>query len=500
MRLRTRGLAVLLVLSFSSFARAADNETLQKAQWHYQHEDYEEALILFKDMQALEPSSSELNYYLGMTYKKLQDYKAARPYLESAVTLTPSVQSALPELIDLLYQIDDTAAAKTWIERAERESAAPAQTAFFKGLTLLKEGEDVPGALRAFEEAESLDPTLAPTVKYQKGLARMRLEDYGQAKEIFEEIAAIDPGADLAAYANEYVDILSRREQAAKPFRGSAGWMAQYDDNVILKPTDDGVAGGVTGEDDFKQTFNAQGEYTFKPSNLMHVKAGYSLYGLHHDSIGFYDTLSHEFTAQPVFYRDTTAVAFPVRYNYVGVNEERYLETVGVSNVNNIMMGRSQMLQTQAGINSKEYSFPVSLEDERKDGEEYFGSLGWFWFFGRNKDGFFNLKYTLNYEDADGKNWKYYGNRFSASALVPLSKKWKWNSVAEYARQDFSNRNSVYEKDRHDNVLTVSNLLSYEFAKDVELQLQHTFVYDGASIGIYKYRKNVYGAGVRYRF
>jgi len=36
--------------------------------------------------------------------------------------------------------------------------------------------------------------------------------------------------------------------------------------------------------------------------------------------------------------------------------------------------------------------------------------------------------------------------------------------------------------------------------KKVEDALQHTFVYDAASIGVFKYKKSAYSAGVKYRF
>jgi hypothetical protein len=36
--------------------------------------------------------------------------------------------------------------------------------------------------------------------------------------------------------------------------------------------------------------------------------------------------------------------------------------------------------------------------------------------------------------------------------------------------------------------------------KKAEDALQHAYVYDGASIEAYKYEKNTYSAGVKYRF
>ena len=79
-------------------------------------------------------------------------------------------------------------------------------------------------------------------------------------------------------------------------------------------------------------------------------------------------------------------------------------------------------------------------------------------------------------------------------------KRLKWNSAVDYMRQDYSKTHNTYNKRRQDDIITLSNLLAYEVVKNTELQLQYTYVYDGASIGVFKYKKNVYGLGIKYRF
>jgi len=72
--------------------------------------------------------------------------------------------------------------------------------------------------------------------------------------------------------------------------------------------------------------------------------------------------------------------------------------------------------------------------------------------------------------------------------------------VADYFRQDFTKEHTVYHKGRHDNIVTVMNLLAYQICRDTELQLQHSYIYDMASIGVFKYKKNIYSIGVKYSF
>jgi hypothetical protein len=53
-----------------------------------------------------------------LTHKRLQDYQAARPYLEAAVMMSSGIKNALPELMDLLYQLDRLQEAKTRVSMA----------------------------------------------------------------------------------------------------------------------------------------------------------------------------------------------------------------------------------------------------------------------------------------------------------------------------------------------------------------------------------------------
>jgi len=479
---------------------AAEGTKLERAMWYYQHENFEEALVLFKELRQEEPNSSNIAYYLGVTYKQLQDYPAARPHLEAATALQPPAKNALPELIDLLYQMDKTEEAKERIAQAERESVTPAQTAFFKGLISLKEGKDADAAIASFEQAEKLDESLAGAVKYYKAMAYMQSKNYAAAKSAFREIVVKEPTADLAMFANEYIDAISRSEKATKPFRGNINYALQYDDNVILKPGDENLSVGIGNEEDWRQTVSAQAELNAKPTDLFGIRGGYSFYGAKQFDLGFYDTVSHDFYAHPTVYLKKATVAFPIHYNWVSVNDKDYIETLGFSNMDNLMLGRDQMLQGGFQYNVKDYKWAVTTPNENRDAREYAGSAGWFYFFGRKQEGFFNLRYAMNYEDTKGSNWTYFGNRVTASAVIPVIKKVKYSFVGDYFHQHFMKTNTVYEKKRYDDVFTASNLLAFEIIKDMELQLSYTYVTDYASIGVYKYDRNMYSAGVKYEF
>jgi len=499
--------ALLLIATFTlnasfppSKGYSQEQDKIDKAVTLYQHDNFEEALALLKELRAGDGQSSTIAYYLGLTFKKMQNFVEARSALEAAAALSPPVDNAIPELIDVLYQIDEIDEAKKWIFRARERSIAPAQVSFLNGVVLLKEGKDVEGSITAFDEAEKLDPALTNSVKYYKGLCYLQLKKLDQAKDVFRKIVIRDPSADLAAYANEYVDAISRAEDAKKPFRLSAGYAIQYDDNVVLQPNDLSLATGIGNAGDWRSTYTLQGEYNYKPIDKFGIKGGYSFYYGKELDLGFYDTMSNDLSLYPSIYLDKATVSFPAHYNHIKVNDKHYLDLVGMGNSNNIMLDTDNMLQIAFLHNRKYYNWSALRDNDERDSREYLWSIGWIYFLAKNYEGFVQARYTMNYEDTKGNNWTYFGNRLTIASVLPIMKNAKWSLVGDYYRQDFTKINSTYEKVRHDDIISVSNMLAFKIFKGCEIQVQHMFVNDAANIGIFQYKRNVYSAGIKCDF
>ena len=490
---------LLLLPSLGVCASLSADSAFQKAQQLYNYENYEEALEAFKDLRPEYPTSSELGYYIGMTYKRMQDYRRAQPYLEKSCRLKPRFDAALPELIELLYQRELFDKAMEWISVAEREFIAPAQIYYLKGMVLLKQGEESL-AINAFDNAESLDPSLAQSVAYQKALALSQKKDYASAREQLRSVVVKDPASDLAAFANEYLDALRRVEEVGRKVKGSVSYSVQYDDNVICKPTDSSLASTASGEEDWLHVMTAQAEWALIPSRIrgLGLNAVYSFYGTKHNDIGLYDIQSHDISLQPAFYTEAATFAMPVHYDYVTLNDDPYLDIVGVSALANFADTSERMWRLQMQYDHNDYHWPVTNVDDNRDSHELTLSAGHYWFW--DSSGYLNVNYAVNYSAARGRNWDYFGNRLTLTLAVPICKTMQWNFVTDFFRQDFSKTHTTYNEQRKDNVLTVSNLLVKEIFENIQLQLQHTFTYDMSSIGIYKYNKNTYSLGVKYRF
>ena len=498
---------ILLTLSFASAVFSQDdqgsdtkklNPTLEKGIGLYKHENFDEALGVLKKARLEEPQSTLASYYLGLTYKQMQNYSEAVPHLRDAVTSSPKIMGALIELIDCLYQTNKLEEADKWIAEAESANIRPAQIAFLKGMVLLKE-EKTEAAIASFENAKALDPSMAQSVDYQVATAYLKMGKFSDAKDVFQQLSLVDPNSTMANFANTYMNAITEREQAMKPFKANIGFYWQYDSNVILEPSNATVATDVGDVGDSREVTTANAEYKYRINEIFDVKAQYFFYWAKQNNLGFYDTISNTFVLQPEMNLKGGLLAFPTAYNITRVNDKAYLSSPTTSAVYNFMVGNSNMGQAYIKYAYKDYMWAPTIADEDRSGNDLGGGFGWYFFFMKNK-GFLNLRYAILKEWTDGANWGNLQNDANATLLYPVMDKLNVTLTGGVSIQNFSNSNTIYNVYRHDQVYTVSAMAAYKIYKDSEIQLQYTFVKDSSNISIYDYNRNVFSAGVEVKF
>ncbi|RKY40949.1 MAG: hypothetical protein DRP85_07555 [Candidatus Makaraimicrobium thalassicum] len=476
----------------------ADDKLFKKGVYLFRQENYEEALDTFGQVTKKYPGSSLAEYYLGLTYKRGEDYVAAKEHLEASLMMKPKIKGALMELIDLLYRIGEYDEAKKWISVAENEGIRPAQAKFLKGLTLQKSGE-YEGSIEAFEQAKDLDDRLTQSADYQIGVCCLKMKRFRDARDVFEDVFALDPYSDIAGYADRYIKALERRLEKERPFHLMAKCAFEYDSNVLLQPTDSMLVTGITENDDTRQVFDLKPGYIFRnDDDSLSLKTGYGLHVSKQNDFGGYDVIGNSLSAQGNVSVGKILVTFPVNYSHTIVGDKNYLSSFNAGNVNNFMIGKSQMGQLGALYKYDDYLRPA-LPEEDRTGSELTGIAGWFWFFA-GREGFVNLRYSFTRDWAEGNNWEYWGNKISAGVLYPLWDKFKLNLNGEVFFQDFENTHTVYGEKREDQVYAASSSLSYEIFKNIELQARYIYINDRSNLGIYEYDRHIVSTGVQYKF
>jgi len=279
----------------------------------------------------------------------------------------------------------------------------------------------------------------------------------------------------------------------------------EYDDNVVLMPDETSLATGVSDKGDSREVTTAMAEYTYRANDVFSLRGQYSFYWAKQNNLGFYDTMNNSFILQPTFTSGSHMLSFPCGYSHYLVNDKAYLSMPSASAVYNYMLNDWNMGQVTTSYLYKDYLWGPSIPQENRTSNYLGGTVAWYMFFDKNR-GFFSARYGLNREWTMGSNWNYIGNRATAVLLIPSSiillkfDRMNLTVSADAYFENFTRTNSVFQVTRRDQVYTLSALAAYKFYKDCEIRLQYTYVRDNANISVYDYSRDIYSAGVNFKF
>ena len=485
----------------TSLAVAQPSSLLEKGIAFYQREQDDEAAAMLKKAREEDPASTRAAYYLGLVYKRLQNYTEAKVHLTDAVSGTPKIKEALIELVEVLYQLGETDEAFKWVGVAEETGIRPAQTAFLKGLVSAKAGKNSE-AIEALKNARDLDKALTQSADYQIGLIHLKEKSWAEAEKTFQEVVIVDPNSDIAAFASEYMKAMQRRQDTGKPFRLQAGVYFEYDDNVILKPGDVTTIGDIGNEEDTREVVTANAEWAHRFNDRWGVRLQYDLYFANQTSLDAFDLHSHTWGVVPVYQPESKnwTASMPVQYNHTWVDGDGFLSSETVNPLLNFKIADNQTGQIGVKLQAKDYLKTAVNDDEDRDAFRAAPGVGWILLFWGNK-ALFNLRYEFDFEDTEGRNWEYLGHRVTASVRAPFFIEKMYLTVAgDVYLQDFDNTHTTFNVAREDEATTVSTQLSYDLTEQFQLQLRYTYVDHDSNISIYKYDRNVISGGVLSKF
>jgi tetratricopeptide (TPR) repeat protein len=499
---------------------------LEKGIKEFKDENYEESLENLTEARKLDPTSTAAAFYLGLTYKIMENYKEAVPHLRDAVTFTPPVREALVELIDSLYQIDNIEEAHKWIAVGEKEGIAPARIQFLKGLVLLKENKNVE-AITAFEKAKELDKTLAQAADFQIASAYMKIGNLKDSQKRFRSLVTLDPTSDLATYARDYERAVTDKMEAERPFRFSVGFGYKYDSNVNARPSSGTVFDNpnnspmVSGQEDtaLNGTLRALYIAPFSFRNPYNLSVQYSLSADRYMRRDDYNMAQQSLSITPGYNFSKVAFTMPLIFGYINLQREkgndflnklawwqdtRYLLTTGFNPTARYMINDKNILELSYGFMRNKYysttdSTAVKDPNEDRDGDSNSGSIGWTNFF-KEGTGLFTIKYTYTAMRTEGYNWSYDEDRFSLSFLYPLKKNLKLQYSSDAAFTKYKHENTVFNMKRRDDAFVNSIGLIYTLFKDVDIIGQFTYTRNNCNISTYDYDRSVASIGIEYRF
>jgi tetratricopeptide (TPR) repeat protein len=508
----TAFLFILLLIVFATTASAqavqvTDPDILQAVK-ELKAENYEEAAEILQSIRALRPESSFAAFYLGLTYKQMQEYEAALVNFSDAASLKPRIKEAVFELAEIYYYLNKFDKSLDAVRRAEGLKVRPAKTAFLKGLIYSKLGKNE-SALKAFKRAKELDPFIAQSADYQAGLALIRMGKYYEAKSALKDAVISDPNSEVANFARQYSKKLNERERG-KPFSVSLAYHYEHDSNVILKPSDQAAAGGITNEADNRHVATFTAEYAVPVPSPFGLKAQYSLYYTDNQATSSHNVFSNTIAVVPSYRHNNSRIDIATAYNHTKVGFEDYLQSITVSPSYTGLVLPNHLIQLGARYQRKDYEVSALMPAEERDGHEVAASIGWIALFAKNR-GVFNVRYEVSKESAVGRHWDYraQGGQMSLSIpvddlfslnIAPFGNDFRFDAAASILLQQYENKNANFGITRKDEIWSASAAITYMILPYTEIDLKYQYFDGGSNIAVYDYEREIAGAGITFSY
>ena len=517
---------LLFLFTFFAFtltAYAAD-AVLERGIAQFRAENYEEALDFFIKAREQDPKSTVAAFYLGLVYKQMGDFPNAAKNLKDAVTLTPPVEDAYVELIDILYNMNDLAQAKEWIAKAEERKIKPGTIAFLKGMVLAKEDRNKE-AVEAFKSAKTQDKSLEQASDFQIAMAYAKDKKLKEARDSLKAVISVAPNSELAAFAKDYDTAISKLLASYRTWHLTLGMGYQFDTNVISKPSaylgpdiENLLSKGKTDSSIFN-SFRL--DYTPMMSGPVSLTGQLNFYtnNYFHNPADKNNTSVVGLSLTPGYNFASSALTLPLSYNHIWLHDQEYMGLFSVKPTYTAMLAPGHLGQLSIGFNNRDMLQPSTDPDEDRTGQVYSIGAGYIYPFSEGK-GMFNLKYELSLDNAKGSNWDNRGVRIGATLLTPVYKKVSFLASFDAFLQNYrhihtvtvANANLVAAGNqpapgypdvptkRQDRTYTGTAGIIWEALKGLNVNLTFTHTTADSNFAIYDYKRDVYSAGVEYSF
>lgn len=498
MRLPVCFLAMIMTITCLYLPVSASESVTDSAIREYNAENYEEALDLLQKQKAEGPSSAG-SFYIGLSYKQTGRYRDAIDAFLDSISRSPAFEESAYELADIYYRLDEFSEASAWISKAETMGVKPAATAYLKGLILVKQGKDIE-ALNAFNQAKKADVLFMQQADLQIALIHLRNKKTADAREMLRAVIAADATTETASFAREYERMLVQGAEAPRAWRFVAGLAYQYDDNVVLKPSDLVPGVEITGARDSSIVATFRADYQSPVRESWFMNGQFSLYTNTYFHTTSHSVIAPTLTLMPGYnFNKTLAVTAPLSYSYVWLKDQGYMSIVSARPMVSTVLPSGCILQLGSGYARRDLIQPPSDSAENRDGNIYILTAGVLRNLPGNR-GVFSLRYEFSYDDAKGSNWVNNGNKVDIGLIFPVKQKVDLIINTGAFIQDYRNEHTAFLLKRKDQTYTASANMLMNLAKDLNLNIQYSYTRANSNIAIYDYSRNVYTLGLEYSF
>jgi Flp pilus assembly protein TadD len=393
----------------------------------YDARKYDEALALLKDALALDPKNVEALYYSGLVLMAQQKTEQAVEVLEKARALAPRDLSILFLLGVAYFALERYDQAEGPLTPVFNERPQTEGIGYYVGLIRYRK-KDYQGALKAFRAETSKNPNIQQLVRFYSGLTLAILGLPEQAVAEVDAALRLQTGSALTGPAERIRDSLASARDSERRFHADVRVGFLYDSNVAVvpQPSHDPTAESIrrrktatTGE-----IAALRLEYAWLRTGPWESTVTYSFFQTYNNRLPDFNVQNH-LVAGALSYRAAVgAMPFQVgtqySWDYLSLGNDDFLQRHTATVFGTLVENQGNLTTVLARFQNKDfYASPGQLEDEDRDARNWMVGLTHVFRFAQDKH-YIRVGYQFDYENADGRNYTYAGNRFLAGGQYTL--------------------------------------------------------------------------------
>lgn len=416
-------LAVLALASSAAPVAAAPNQVfIDRGIIEYDDKNYQAALASFERAIELDPEEPHARYFAGITLIALDRFEDAVAQLSRGLALAkddPDIPFALGIALFNLARYDQALPHFQAVAAREPERE---NLGFYLGV-ISYENKEYERALGSLERAKSSDPTFQQLTRFYAALANHQLGREAEASLEMAQAETLRPTSPIAISARKFQDVVAPPPPEVRPYRAEIRAGLQFDDNVRVSPTTNVLDLREARQTSWGETLLVSGYYDFFRRAGLTTTVGFQFYSIFNDDIDSFNLKDY----RPIFEADyrTTAGGRPltagVRYEYERI--EQHNSWLSYRNIVRPYASYAWTRWTDTTVfyryenNDSKLAPTVDLEEEKLDSDAH--RLGFFQGFYYGPVGF-RVGYTLDTEQAEGRDYTFYGQKATAGVYANL--------------------------------------------------------------------------------
>ncbi len=511
----TLSLSLALTLTPSPSFSAQDDEELEalnkqrieKAINYYNDEGYEETISILRKVRGRHARTAEVQYYMGLAYKGLNEYSQAASYLIRASKHSNNLEDVYLHIAQCQYYSGKYEKALRTSAQAIKNSKNPGEAHLLKGLILLKKGSDR-SAIKEMDKARAANDDLTYQTEYYKAIALINLSKFEEAKESFKTVIQEVPDSDLAVHAEEQMNSLKIPESRLSM---TLSLRHEEDDNVFLLPDADEFPLNIKEEDreDYRQTVNIALKYKLFRKKTWGVNTSYSFYGTHHGKADSRNLKVNKVTLTPYVSNKKVGFVLPLVYQHVELDNKRYMDIISATPTVNTKLSKNNMFSLYGKVREREMRDSPALiglipEDQDRDGLLTLLGLS-FHHFTKDKRGFINFGVEGMKDLTHGTDWEYVGGRAFIGAKIPFRETTFIEIKLDTKTYLYENKHSIVNKNglfefREEHVSKQNIKFTTEMREYVDFVVEYTSRQYKSNFDAYTHDKQVGSVGIDLKY